>query len=73
MLMPLGHGVVLKDLISHLWIPMIVLGTSWCRGLIELCGPTFDELGKLYVVASTGRKGMPEWRLLLKYPAEDRT
>ena len=58
----------LKDLISHLWIPMIVLGTSGAAGLIRVMRANLlDELGKLYVVAARA-KGMPEWRLLLKYP-----
>jgi peptide/nickel transport system permease protein len=57
-----------KDLISHLWIPMIVLGASGTAGLIRVMRANLlDELGKLYVVAARA-KGLPEWRLLLKYP-----
>lgn len=57
-----------KDLISHLWIPMIVLGASGTAGLIRVMRANLlDELGRLYVVAARA-KGLPEWRLLLKYP-----
>jgi len=57
-----------KDLISHLWIPMIVLGTSGAAGLIRVMRANLlDELGKLYVVAARA-KGLPEWKLLIKYP-----
>lgn len=56
------------NLLAHLWIPMIVLGTAGTAGLIRIMRANLlDELFKPYVV--TGRaKGMSELRLLLKYP-----
>jgi peptide/nickel transport system permease protein len=56
------------SVLSHLWIPVIVIGTSGTAAMIRrLRANLLDELQKQYVV--TGRaKGLPEGRLLLKYP-----
>jgi peptide/nickel transport system permease protein len=52
----------------HLIIPVIVIGTSGTAGMIRrLRANLLDELQKQYVV--TGRaKGLPSFRLLVKYP-----
>lgn len=56
------------DLFSHLWIPILVLGTAGTAGLIRILRANLlDELRKPYVVAARAR-GVPEWKLLLKYP-----
>ncbi|MDQ3397857.1 MAG: ABC transporter permease [Deinococcota bacterium] len=56
------------DLLAHLWIPMIVLGTSGTAGLIRLMRANLlDELSKPYVVTARA-KGLSEGRLLVKYP-----
>lgn len=56
------------DLLKHLWIPAIVLGTAGTAGLIRILrNNLLDELSKPYVVAARAR-GVPEWRLVLKYP-----
>ncbi|MCL6414843.1 ABC transporter permease [Aestuariirhabdus sp. Z084] len=57
-----------KSVLEHLWIPVVVIGTSGTAGMIRrLRANLLDELHKPYVV--TGRaKGLPETRLLLKYP-----
>jgi peptide/nickel transport system permease protein len=56
------------DLLSHLWIPMIVLGTAGTAGLVRIMRANLlDELKKPYVVTARA-KGMSEIRLLLKYP-----
>ena len=56
------------DLIDHLWIPAIVLGTSGTAGLIRVMrNNLLDELSKPYVVTATA-KGVVKWRLILKYP-----
>ncbi len=56
------------DLVKHLWIPAIVLGTSGTAGLIRVMrNNLLDELGKPYVVTARA-KGAPAWRLILKYP-----
>jgi peptide/nickel transport system permease protein len=58
----------LKDMMNHMWLPVIVIGTSGTCGLIRVMrGTLLDELQKQYVV--TGRaKGVKERRLLFKYP-----
>ena len=56
------------DLLKHLWIPAIVLGTAGTAGLIRILrNNLLDELAKPYVVARAAR-GVPEWKLVLKYP-----
>jgi peptide/nickel transport system permease protein len=56
------------SVLEHLWIPVIVIGTSGTAGMIRrLRANLLDELQKQYVV--TGRaKGLPPFRLLMKYP-----
>ncbi len=56
------------DLISHLWIPMIILGTSGTASLIRIMRANLlDELRKPYVRTARA-KGLPEWKVILKYP-----
>ena len=58
----------LLSILEHLWIPVIVIGTSGTAGMIRrLRANLLDELQKQYV--TTGRaKGLPPGRLLRKYP-----
>ena len=57
-----------KDLIDHLWIPAIVLGTSGTAGLIRVMrNNLLDELSKPYVLTARS-KGLSPLRLILKYP-----
>ena len=56
------------DLLKHLWIPAVVLGTSGTASLIRIMrNNLLDELGKPYVVTARA-KGMVPWRSVLKYP-----
>lgn len=56
------------DLFKHLWIPMIIVGTGGTAGLIRVMRANLlDELNKPYVETARA-KGMPEWKLLIKYP-----
>lgn len=56
------------DLLKHLWIPMIILGVGGTAGLIRVMRANLlDELNKPYVEAARA-KGLPEWKLLIKYP-----
>jgi peptide/nickel transport system permease protein len=56
------------DLIQHLWVPAVVLGTSGTAGLIRVMrNNLLDELGKPYVVTARA-KGMTSWRVIIKYP-----
>ena len=56
------------DLMGHLWIPVIVIGTSGTAGMIRVMRANLlDELRKQYVMTARA-KGLAYWRLLLKYP-----
>ena len=56
------------DLLKHLWIPVIILGTSGTAGLIRtMRANLLDELNKPYVDTARA-KGVRERRLLWKYP-----
>lgn len=56
------------DMLKHLWIPMIVIGTSGTARLIRIMRANLlDELHKPYVTTARA-KGLPENRLLWKYP-----
>ena len=56
------------DLIEHLPIPAIVLGISGTAQLIRIMRANLlDELRKPYVMTARAR-GLPEYRVILKYP-----
>lgn len=56
------------DLLKHLWIPVVIIGTAGTAGLIRIMRANLlDELHKPYVVTARA-KGLSENRLLLKYP-----
>lgn len=56
------------DLIKHLPVPIIVIGTAGTAGLIRVMrGCLLDELRKQYVITARA-KGVSERKLLFKYP-----
>jgi peptide/nickel transport system permease protein len=56
------------DLLKHLWIPVVVVGTASTAGLIRVFRANLlDELRKPYVDAARA-KGLKEGRVVLKYP-----
>jgi len=56
------------DLLQHLWIPVLVIGSSGTAGMIRrLRANLLDELKKPYVVTARA-KGLSPGRLLVKYP-----
>jgi peptide/nickel transport system permease protein len=64
---PWSPGRVL-DLVNHMWIPMIIIGTSGTAALIRIMRANLlDELHRPYVVTARA-KGLPEMRALIKYP-----
>ncbi|WP_407697365.1 ABC transporter permease [Skermanella rosea] len=64
---PWSWGKVLS-ILEHLWIPVIVIGTSGTAGMIRrLRANLLDELHKQYVVTARA-KGLPPGRVLWKYP-----
>jgi peptide/nickel transport system permease protein len=56
------------DLLKHLWIPMIIVGTSGAAGLIRtMRANMLDEIHQPYVETARA-KGLSESRLMWKYP-----
>lgn len=56
------------NLLGHLWIPVAIIGTEGTAGLIRVMRANLlDELRKPYVVTARA-KGLPEWKVILKYP-----
>ncbi len=56
------------NLISHLWIPMLVVGTAGTAGLIRtMRANMLDEINQPYVETARA-KGLSEQRLTWKYP-----
>jgi peptide/nickel transport system permease protein len=56
------------DLLAHLWVPVVVLGTAGMAGTMRVMrGQLLDQLSQAYV--DTARvKGLRERQLILKYP-----
>ena len=56
------------DLLKHIWLPIVVIGVSGTAALIRVTrGMMLDELQKQYVITARA-KGVPERKLLFKYP-----
>jgi peptide/nickel transport system permease protein len=56
------------DLLSHLWVPLVILGTSGTASLIRrMRANMLDELHKPYVLTAKA-KGLSEWKAIIKYP-----
>ena len=56
------------DLLKHLPVPVIVIGTAGTAGIIRILRSLLlDELEKQYVITARA-KGVREWKLILKYP-----
>lgn len=56
------------DMLKHLWVPLIVLGVGGSASMIRIMRANLlDELSKPYVETARA-KGVPENRMLLRYP-----
>lgn len=56
------------SVLEHLWVPVLVIGTSGTAGMIRrLRANLLDELSKQYVITARA-KGLPPGRALMKYP-----
>ena len=56
------------DLLSNLWIPILVVGTAGTASIIRVMrGMLLDELNQPYVETARA-KGLAEWQLIFKYP-----
>lgn len=61
-------GAKFYDLVKHIWMPIVVVGTSGAAALIRIMRANLlDELYRPYVVTARA-KGMSEFQLLMKYP-----
>jgi len=58
----------LLDFVKHMWMPVVVLGTSGAASTIRTMRATMlDEKNQLYVTVARS-KGVPERKLIWKYP-----
>ena len=58
----------LRDLLAHLWIPVVVIGTAGTASLIRILRANLtDELSRPYVTTARA-KGLPEHQVILRYP-----
>lgn len=59
----------LLDLVSNLWIPIVIIGTAGTAGMMRIVRANLlDELHRPYVTTARA-KGLTEGSLLVKYPA----
>lgn len=58
----------MRSILSHLWIPVIIVGTAGTAGMIRrLRANLLDEMQKQYVITARA-KGLHPLRALVKYP-----
>lgn len=56
------------DMLNHIWIPVIVLGTAGTANMIRtMRANLLDEKRKTYVLAARAR-GLPETKMIIQYP-----
>jgi peptide/nickel transport system permease protein len=56
------------DMLKNLWLPLLVLAVTSAAGVIRvLRASLLDEIKKQYVTTARS-KGMPEWKLVMRYP-----
>ncbi|MFO7631164.1 MAG: ABC transporter permease [Caldilinea sp.] len=56
------------DMLSHLWIPIVIIGTAGTASLIRVMRANLlDELRKPYVVTARA-KGLTEYQVIMRYP-----
>ena len=56
------------DMLKHMWLPVVIVGTSGTAGTIRVMrATTLDELGRPYVETARA-KGLREGPLTMKYP-----
>jgi peptide/nickel transport system permease protein len=64
---PWGLAKVI-DLIEHIWLPVIILALNGTASLIRILRANLlDEMRKPFVITARA-KGLPEWKVLCKYP-----
>ena len=64
---PWSFGRVV-DMLKHIWVPMLILGTDGTARFTRIVRANLlDEMSKPYVETARA-KGLPEWKVVLKYP-----
>lgn len=64
---PWSIGKVI-DMLKHMWVPMLILGTDGTARFTRIVRANLlDEMNKPYVETARA-KGLPEWKVVLKYP-----
>ena len=58
----------IKDLLAHIWIPIIVIGVSGTAGMIRVMRANLLDVLKKPYVTTARAKGVRPFRLLMKYP-----
>jgi peptide/nickel transport system permease protein len=58
----------LLDLLQHLWLPVLVLCIGAVGGMIRTVRANLLDQMQMPYVDTARAKGMPEWKLILKYP-----
>lgn len=63
---PWSWGKII-DLAAHLWVPVLVIGSAGMATVLRIMrGNLLDVLNQPHVQAARA-KGLPEWRVILKY------
>lgn len=57
------------DFLHHLWLPVIILAISATGGLMRTMRANLLDQMQMPYVETARAKGLPEWRVVLKYPA----
>ena len=56
------------DMLKNIWLPVVVVGMAGTAGLVRVIrAMMLDEIRKLYVTTARA-KGLPEYKVLIKYP-----
>ena len=56
------------DMLKHIWVPMLIVGTDGTARFTRIVRANLlDEMSKPYVETARA-KGLPEWKVMLKYP-----
>ena len=62
-----GPGKV-WNMLRHIWVPMLIVGTDGTARFTRIVRANLlDEMSKPYVETARA-KGLPEWKVVLKYP-----
>jgi len=56
------------DLVAHLWLPVLVLSVGAVGGMIRTVRANLLDQMQMPYVDTARAKGMPEWRVIMKYP-----